>query len=156
MWHDMVEHLADFSSAVLTGVDTAGYPFSIRCEPEIDASRKELRVQVPEYADIQPGPTGLLCHKHDEELWNLKSFIVRGKLERNPEGWRFHPQRFTPGAGIGGLMGMVKFLRSGRRTAKKYLDKRGLARPSIPWDKIQALWEEIKETRERANEGDGL
>ncbi len=155
MWDDMVRHMVGFSSAVLTGVDTSGYPFSMRCKPEIDASRKVLRVQVPEYADIRPGPTGLLCHKHDEELWNLKSFIVRGTLESGSRGWLFHPQKFTPGAGIGGLLGMVKFLRSGRRTAQRYLDKHDLSRPNIPWDEIQALWEEIKEAKEHGSEGDG-
>ena len=107
MWDEIMKHLADFSSAVLTGVDQAGYPFSVRCKPEPDADEQVLRVQVPEYTNIQPGPAGLLCHKHDEQLWNLKSFILRGSLERGVNGWIFCPHRFTPGAGIGGLFGMV-------------------------------------------------
>lgn len=147
MWDEIVEHLADFSSALLTCVDEAGYPFSVRCRPEPDVDEQVLRVQVPEYTNIQPGPAGLLCHKHDEQLWNLKSFILCGSLERGTHGWIFRPQRFTPGAGIGGLIGMVRFLRSGRRIAKRYLDKRGLERPSIPWDRVHALWAEVKTSK---------
>jgi hypothetical protein len=147
MWDEIVKHLVDFSSAVLTGVDKAGYPFSVRCKPEPDLVEQVLQVQVPEYTNIQPGSAGLLCHKHDEHLWNLKSFILRGSLERGGDGWVFRPQRFTPGAGIGGLLGNVRFLLSGRRIARRYLDKRGLERPGIPWDRVHALWTEIKKSK---------
>lgn len=147
MWDDIVEHLPDFGSAVLTSVDAKGYPFSVRCKPEIDAGARVLRVQVPEYAAIQPGRAGLLCHKHDERLWNLKSFIVRGSLERDAQGWLFRPQQFIPGAGIGGMIAIMKFMLDGKRTAQQYLDKRGLARPNIPWDRIHALWAEIRRAR---------
>ena len=64
--------------------------------------------------------------------------------EKDAQGWLFRPQQLIPGAGIGGLIGMLKFLRDGRRNARQYLDKRGLARPSIAWDQIHALWAEIK------------
>ena len=148
MWDEIMKHLTDFSSAVLTGVDEAGYPFSVRCKPEPDADEQVLRVQVPEYANIQPGPAGLLCHKHDEQLWNLKSLILRGSLERGVHSWIFNPQRLTPGAGIGGLLGMVRFLLNGRRTAKRYLDVRGLERLSIPWDRVHALWAEVKKSKQ--------
>lgn len=147
MWDDIVKHLVDFSNAVLTGVDEAGYPFSVRCKPEPDSGEQALHVQMPEYANIQPGPAGLLCHKHDEKLWNLKSFILRGSLEGSVHGWVFHPQRFTPGAGFGGLLGDVRFMLSGRRTAKRYLEKRGLERPNIPWDRVHALWTEVKKSK---------
>lgn len=147
MWDEIEKQLMDFSSAVLTGIDEAGHPFSVRCKPEPDAAEQVLHVQVPEYTNIQPGPAGLLCHKHDEQMWNLKSFIMCGSLERRVNSWIFRPQRFTPGAGIGGLLGMVRFLRSGRRITKRYLDKRGLERPSIPWDRVHALWTEIKKSK---------
>ena len=77
----------------------------------------------------------------------FEKFIMRGSLERRVNSWIFRPQRFTPGAGIGGLLGMVRFLRSGRRITKRYLDKRGLERPSIPWDRVHALWTEIKKSK---------
>ncbi len=142
MWDELVKQLTDFDSAVLAGVDDSGYPFSFRCKLMPDAP--VLRVWVPDYARLQPGPAALLCHRHDEWLWNLKSFIVRGALEQGAQGWLLRPQQFTPGAGIGGLLGMVKFVRDGRRSAQQYLNKRGLARPRIEWDEIHAIWHEIK------------
>ena len=59
MWDELVGLLADFGSAVLTGVDASGYPFSLRCQPEPDGVAQVLRVRVPQYANIQPGPAGL-------------------------------------------------------------------------------------------------
>lgn len=146
MWDELVKYLSTYRSAVVTGIDPSGYPFSVRCQPEPDAGVRVLRVVVPEYANIQPGPAGLLCHTHDEQLWNLRSFIVRGTLEQDPQGWLFRPGQFIPGAGIGGMIGMIKFLRGGRRTAEQYLQKRGLARPEIAWEDIHATWAEVKKT----------
>jgi hypothetical protein len=139
-----VRHLGDFPSAVLTGVDDTGYPFSARCRPEPDGPTQTLRLQLPASIPLRAGPAGLLCHRHDAQLWNLKSFWVRGSLGANPGGWTFHPQKFVPGAGIGGPMGVVRFIRDGRRRARQYLKKRGLARPEIPWDRIHAVWQDIE------------
>jgi hypothetical protein len=140
MWDDIMKHLPDFESAVLTGVDAEGYPFSVRCWPYPDAAAAEvLRVQLAADTLIQPGPASLLCHKHDENLWNLKSFLVRGALSRDERGWKFEPLRFIPGAGIGGLPAMARFFIGSRRNAARYLKKRGLARPRIPWDEINAV-----------------
>ena len=40
MWDEIVGQLADFTTAVVTGVDDTGYPFSLRCKPDL----VELRV----------------------------------------------------------------------------------------------------------------
>lgn len=149
MWSKIIKYLADFPTAVLTGIDHSGYPFSFRCKPDPINHLQVLHVEVPAYADIQPGPAGLLCHKHDDQLWNLESFIVRGSLERDGEDWLFRPIKFIQGAGIGGMIGMVNFLRSGRRTAQQYLDKRGLTRPKIEWEKVHEVWAELKHDKPR-------
>lgn len=141
MWTEILKYLPDFSSAVLTGVDAAGYPISVRCKPEPSTESKVIRVQVPECAGIKAGPAGLLFHQHDEQMWNIKSFLLRGKIEKESRGWIFHPQRFAPGWGIGGLISMVRLVRSGRQTAKNYLRKRDLNRPKIQWDEIRALYD---------------
>ena len=143
MWDNLLKLLAGFSSGVLTGVDASGYPYSMRCRPEPDAAAQGLRLKVPDYAGIQPGPAGLLCHQHDELLWNLKSFVVRGSLERDAQGWLFRPRQLIPGAGMGGLMGFLNFVRTARRTTKQYLANRRLARPGIPWARIKEIWAEI-------------
>ncbi len=147
MWDELYKYLPTYPGAVVTDIGRSGYPFSIRCRPEHDAGARVLRVLLPEYADIQPGPAGLLCHTHDEQLWNLKSVLVRGSLEQDSKGWLFRPQQFIPGAGIGGMIGMIKFLRDGRRTTKQYLNKRGLTRPTIAWEEIHATWAEVKKIR---------
>lgn len=144
MWDDILQHLADFSTAVLTAIDDTGYPFSVRCTPEADDATQTLRFHLPEGTRIRVGPASLLCHRHDEQLWNLKSFMVRGSLERDARGWMLRPRRFVPGAGIGGLPGLLRFVRDGRRRTRRYLEKRGLARPNVPWDRIHAVWEEVK------------
>jgi len=80
MWDEILRHLPDLESAVLTGIDAEGYPYSVRCRPQPDA--RAPRVQLPPYGPVRPGFASLLCRSHDENLWNLKSFLVRGILAR--------------------------------------------------------------------------
>jgi hypothetical protein len=139
VWAEITKHLYQFESAVLSGLDQSDYPFSVRCRPYPDPSEDEvLRVWLPPDTFLRPGPASLLCHRHDENLWNLKSFLVRGVLKKDAGGWSFEPKRFIPGAGIGGLPAMIRFFTRSRRNARRYLEKRGLARPRIPWDEINA------------------
>jgi hypothetical protein len=144
MWREIEKHLPEFPSAVITGVDPVGFPVSARCRPQVDAAERVLRVQLPPGADFQPGPAGLLCHTHDERLWNLKSFLVRGVLERDAQGWRLRPRQFIPGMGIGGLMSYARFVRQGRRNAQRYLEQRGWPRPRVPWGELKAFVDELK------------
>ncbi len=139
MWDEIAEHLPGFESAVLTGLDAEGYPYSVRCRPRTDPVRRVLRVRLFEGIPVRPGPASLLCHSHDENLWNLKSFLVRGELGRDARGWKFHPQRFIPGAGIGGPASMLRLFAGSRRTARRYLERRGLPRPRVPWEEIIAI-----------------
>jgi len=144
MWTELVRELNDFPDAVLSCVDTSGYPFSIRCKPDADYGSQCLGIELPEYIDFQSGPAWLLCHRHDEALWNLKSFTVKGLLEQDDRGcWLFTPQKYIPGAGIGGLKAMVKFVQDGRLNTGRYLDKRNLSRPVIAWDTIHAIWSDV-------------
>jgi hypothetical protein len=139
MWPEIVRHLYQFESAVLSGLDEEGYPFSVRCRPYADASGAEaLRIWLAPGTPFRPGPASLLCHSHDENLWNLKSFLVRGVLVKDAGGWSFEPNRFIPGMGIGGLPAMIRLFLGSRRKARRYLRERDLARPSIPWDEINA------------------
>ena len=143
MWAEITKHLYEFESAVLSGLDEEGYPFSVRCRPYPDTFGPDvLTVWLPPGTPIRPGPASLLCHSHDENLWNLKSFLVRGALKKDAGGWSFEPGQFIPGAGIGGRPAMVQFFISCRRKTSRYLKKRGLARPRIPWDEINAAKKE--------------
>ena len=139
MWAEIIGHLYGFENAVLSGLDEVGYPFSVRCRPYSDVSGAGvLTVWLPPGTPIRPGPASLLCHSHDENLWNLKGFLVRGVLNKDDGGWSFQPVRFIPGMGIGGLPGMIRFFTRSRRNARRYLEKRGLDRPRIPWNEINA------------------
>lgn len=147
MWNDIARLLPSFQSAVLTGLDTEGYPYSVRCSPQLEESAKVLKVQLPAYAPVQAGPASLLCHSHDENLWNLRSFLVRGDLVRTSGRWTFEPQRYVPGAGVEGIKGMVEFVTGSRRNTKRYLRKRGLSRPRIPWKAINEIKAEVQQER---------
>jgi hypothetical protein len=140
MWAEVRRHLRRFSSPILTGLDGDGYPVSIRCTPEVDESEQVLRVSLPAWTGIRPGPASLLCHSHNQLLWNLRSFMLRGIIEpAGGDAWLFRPARFVPGIGIGGLAGMARFAFAKRRAASRYLQRRGLARPTIDWAELKAL-----------------
>ena len=145
MWDEIVKHLAGFESAVLTGLDAEGYPYSVRCRPRADPVRRVLRIRLPAAVPFRPGSASLLCHSHDENMWHLRSFLVRGELSSDARGWRLDPLRFVPGAGIGGPVGMVRFVIGSRRNARRYLERRGLPRPRVPWAEIVAIKARVKE-----------
>ena len=138
MWADIVKRLPRFASAVLTGLDRSGDPVSPRCQPTLDHQAQVLRVVVPDGLEMVPGPAGLLCHQHDDQLWELKSFLLRGSLERASQEWVFRPRQFVSGMDTTPLSNL-RLLRAGRRTAKRYLAARGLPRPTIPWDHYAQL-----------------
>jgi hypothetical protein len=66
--------------------------------------------------------------------------MVRGTLEpAGGETWMFRPARFVPGIGVGGLAGIVRFALANRRVARRYLQRRGLARPRIDWVQLKGV-----------------
>ena len=91
MWDELTGLLVKYESSVITGVDMNGYPVSLRCIPRVDVGAKVLRIDLQETLGIQPGPASLLCHKHDEWLFNLTSFGVRGVLESDGDSWLLRP-----------------------------------------------------------------
>jgi hypothetical protein len=140
MWAEVRRHLLRFSSPVLTGVDGDGYPVSIRCAPEPDDAAQVFRLSLPAWTGIRQGPASLLCHGHNDLLWDLHSFMVRGALEpAGSETWVFRPSRLVPGVGMGGLAGMARFALAKRRAARRYLARRGVTRPRIDWAQLKAL-----------------
>ncbi len=132
MWAEIERRAPEFESAVLTGLDAQGNPYSLRCRPELDRDAQVLRVCMPTSSEIVPGPAGLLYHRHDERLSGLASFLVRGTLVQDGRGWAFHPLRYVPGVGVQGLRGWLRFVLDGRRNARRYLAKRGWSPPRDP------------------------
>lgn len=144
MWAEIRRYLRAYLSAVLTGVDSTGYPFSIRCKPLPDDRLQALRIAVPAGVDLQPGRASILCHSHNLFLWKLHSFLVRGSLEKVAGSYLFRPSQFVPGIGVGGPVGMIRFAASKRRAANRYLLARGLSRPRIPWDQLRQIQAEAR------------
>jgi hypothetical protein len=138
MWPEVATRLPRFASAVLTGLDGRGDPVSVRCRPTLDHHAQVLQVLVPDALGIVPGPAGLLCHRHDDQLWELESLLLRGTLEETGRGWVFRPRQLVPGMDTT-LLSNLRLLRNCRRTAKRYLAARSLRRPTIPWDHYARL-----------------
>ncbi len=147
MWDEIEKYLPTFPSAVLNTLDAEGRPYSVRCRPRIGRSERLLRLDLAAESALRPGPASLLCHSHDEQLWNLRLFLVRGNLECDESGWTFVPSRFIPGAGIGGALSTVRAIMEMRRSAAAYLKKRGLARPRIPWGEVKVVKAQAKQSQ---------
>lgn len=140
----MDRQLAIFESAVLSAVGGDGYPVCVRCRPRHAGSAARLALEVPADINIVEGPAHLLCHSHDDRVGDLRSCGCRGFLRRDGEGWSFEPLRFQPGIGMGGLAGRLGMVFRCRRNARRYLDRRGLPRPAIPWQEIREAWDSVK------------
>jgi hypothetical protein len=139
MWGETLRQVTQYPSAVLTGRDADGYPYSLRCRPRPDLAARALRVELPAGTPLRPGPAGLLCHRHDETLWRLQSVVIRGALVQDEQGWRFEPRAVIPGMDQQSPKAMLRFLLDSRRKAAAYLAKRGLPRPPIPWADINRV-----------------
>src|SRR5215210_1069990 len=120
MWTEIEKNLPKFETGVLNVTDPDGYPFSLRCRPEQDPSAGVLRLDFAAGEAIQPGPASLLYHSHDEELWNQKVFLLRGRLEGAGDVWAFRPERVIGGSG---LLNMVRMLIGVRKSTTAYLKK---------------------------------
>lgn len=142
MWTEIEKNLPKFETAVLNVPDRDGCPYSVRCRAGLDRRAGILRLDLAEAANVQPGPASLLCHNHDEELWNQKIFLLRGRIEGVGDERVFRPEKFVPSIGTGGATGVVRMLIGARRATTAYLKKRGLARPTIPWAEIEAVKKE--------------
>ena len=139
MWTEIRRYLRRYPTAVLTGRDGDGYPISIRCRPQLDETKEVVLVSIPDGCGIERGPASMLCHSHNLLLWNLRSFLLRGTVEPAGHVSLFRPSRFVPGMGVGGVLGLVRFLMAKRGTAGRYLERRGLARPTIAWGQLKAI-----------------
>ncbi len=141
MWAEAAKWLNKFDEAALTVTDAGGYPASVRVDPRTyDATTGELVASLPDAVPVVAGPANLLCHSHDEKLWNLQMITVKGTLDKRDGAWIFRSEKFQPPP----KFAVLSFVTTMRRTAQKYLDKRGLARPEVNWDAIKKLQRRAK------------
>jgi hypothetical protein len=149
MWDEILDGLEAHDSAVLTGYDEQGFPFSVRCIPEADRRNRRLKVEIPRSAEIQPGKASILMHSHNEELWDLVQFLIRGTLVKTTEGHYFVPASTSGSPKKASGMDAIKSLRTIRRRGNAYLKHRDLGRPTIPWDDVHRLQQRADEWRKQ-------
>ena len=142
MWTEIEKYHPLFESAVLNASDGEGYPYSVRCRPQLVRPAGILRIDFAGGTDVQAGPASLLYHSHDQELWNQKIFLLRGRLEEGGDGHVFRPEKFVPSIGTGGPLGTMRMVLGVRKATAAYLNKRNLERPRIPWAEIADLKKE--------------
>lgn len=137
---DLAAILQEYPSAVISGVGQDGYPLSLRCNPLLDQSQAVLKIQLPANLPLADGEASLLCHSHNEQLFDLRSVTIEGRLEKAGDIWQFHATKVTQ------IMGRSKFLEfiedvilKPRRNTRKYLKKANLPRPKIAWARLKAL-----------------
>ena len=101
MWDEIDKYQPMFESAVLSVTGEDGYPYSVRCHPTPDRRAEILRLDLAQDAVCGPGPASILFHRHDENLWNQKVLVLKGRLEEGVDGWVFRPQKLVPDLGYG-------------------------------------------------------
>jgi hypothetical protein len=143
MWRELGRLLARYPSAIVTFVGDDGYPISFRCRPRADDAARILVIDPPAGVRPRPGRAGLLCHRHNDELWKLRSFHAAGVLEARDGRWVLAPDRLTIGMGHGGPVAQLRMVRRGQRTAAAYLARRGWERPPIDWHRFDRIKREV-------------
>ena len=141
--------LRAFRDAVLTAMDPAGYPVSMRCRPSPSPAEAALRMSAPGWFDGVPGPATLMCHTHNDELWKLQGFFVRGELERDGEEFVFRPALFRRSIG-GTPLDALRLVRLTRKAAHSYLKRHHLERPQVPWQRVEAAKKQARERIRKA------
>lgn len=139
MWFEAAEELAKFPEAVLSALDPAGYPVSVRqAAPRYDPATGRFPVVWPPGLPVAEGPATVLCHYHDEKLWNIKQIHIKGRLERESDHWVFHSTVFRRPP-RSQLTAFWRLARDMRTSGRRYLDRRGLEMPKINWKAVQAV-----------------
>lgn len=139
MWDELARGAARFPDAVLTGLDALGRPTSVRGVPVLDAVGRVVRFARAPAVELADGPASLLCHSHDAQLWHLRSFVARGTVAAVGDDWVFTPTAYVAGTGLSGPLGDLRAFVAARGRAGRYLARRGLPRPVIPWSRFRQL-----------------
>ncbi|MFF5081514.1 pyridoxamine 5'-phosphate oxidase family protein [Actinoplanes sp. NPDC000266] len=128
------EVLAAYPTAVLAARDDTGAPLLIRTN--VVSTPSGYSVAVPADLPVTAGPASLLVHRHDDKLDKLHSASVVGTLAPSTDGsWLLTPTRLIePGTRHKGKVSdQIKLIRGLRAATDRYLTRRGLTRPSVPW-----------------------
>lgn len=136
--------LGRFRSAVLAWPAADEPPVLRRVSLVPEADERCLRVESLGGELPGDGPASLLLHSHDEDLADLRLAACVGRVEeagqQRTTHVRFRPERVVPVPGDGTTpLAMLRTVRTLRRTARRYLERRGLGRPAVAWEEFAAL-----------------
>lgn len=123
--------LAGFPSVVLTAIGADGTPRSVRTTATFGPDG--YAVAVPDDVEVAAGPASLLAHRHDAKLSKLDAVNVLGRLT---EDHLLIPEKVVEPAPRKQILGTLRQMRT---TTDRYLARRGLARPVIPWGVYRSL-----------------
>lgn len=138
MWAKAAKAVAGFPEGVITTFDGQGMPISVRqLALPYDASSGRMSITIPDALHAVPGAACLLCHFHDDAMWNMRAIQLKGRVEREDNSWLFITTAFTPPS-------MIAMIRGIHRSANQYLAKRNLPRPVVAFDAIDRLWQQAK------------
>jgi len=132
-----------YDSAVLASVADDGFPRATRTRLTPVPEGHAFAVELPSEEPVSPGPASLLCHKHDEKLWKLSSFVAAGELASVAGQWQMTPSAFIPGA-ASTPAAVVRAIRNCRASANRYLERRGLDRPQVPWQEYHEIAQSLR------------
>jgi len=135
-----------YQSAVLSSVESNGYPASVRCQTRVDISHHLVIIpNPPTLAQNWRGRACLLFHEHDAGLEALRQMVALGELRDEDGILTFQIEKFVTANGrtdsdqmphASSPIHMLKFFFLGRRNAQAYIAKRGKPWPPIPYDDI--------------------
>ncbi|MEU5042116.1 pyridoxamine 5'-phosphate oxidase family protein [Streptomyces griseorubiginosus] len=129
--------LAPYDTAVLAARDASGAPVLARTRPVPTAGG--FVVRPPDDCAVTAGPASLLVHRHDERLNAMRNAVVRGHLTRTADGWLLAPEKVLEPMGSGRPTDALRVLRRTQRATDRYLQRRGLTRPPVQWDRFRAV-----------------
>lgn len=137
---EVARRLPDYADAVLATVVGDEAPVLRRVRPVADPATQALSLEGVEPAELAGVTTAnLLLHRHDDQLGRLRQLGLVGTLDRGPAGALLRPTRVLAGAEASTPLALARTLRKLRRTTRRYLDHRGLSRPTIPWAEYRRL-----------------
>ncbi|GLV95549.1 hypothetical protein Slala04_70020 [Streptomyces lavendulae subsp. lavendulae] len=124
-------------TAVLAARDASGAPVLARTRPQ--PTPAGYLVEVPPDCPVVRGPASLLVHRHDERLNHMYNALVRGDLRPTDAGWLLVPSTVVEPMGSGRAVDALRVLRRTSRSTDRYLERRGLRRPKVQWDRFRDL-----------------
>jgi hypothetical protein len=136
----VTRQLSGYSDGVLATVVRDEPPVLRRVRPVADPSTGTLLLKEADPAGLTAARSAnLLLHRHDEQLGRLRQLGSVGAIEAGEEHIALRPTRVLAGAMATTPLSLARTLRRLRGTTQRYLDRRGLSRPAIPWGDYHRL-----------------